>query len=121
MPRLHLVSSRVTIHHNERRLDIMATLKLTREQAQDLAYGEADEGQVLTIELNEQVDTLRWSSVHRLIVKDGAGKLWEAGYTRGLTENQDERPFEYDDEVEFREVEKVPVTSYEYRPVKVSA
>jgi hypothetical protein len=96
----------------------MATLKLTRQQAQDLAYDEAGEGQGLTVELNEMVDTLRWSSVHRLIVKDGAGKLWEASYTRGLTENQDERPFEDQAEVEFREVEKVPVTSYEYRPAK---
>ncbi len=92
-------------------------MRLTREQAQGLAWNEADPEWGLTVELNEQVDNLRWSSVHRLIVEDGAGKFWEATYTQGLTENQDERPFEYETEVEFREVEKVPVTTYEYSPV----
>ena len=92
-------------------------MRLTREQAQGLAWNEADPEWGLTVELNEQVDNLRWSSVHRLIVKDGAGKFWEATYTQGLTENQDERPFEYETEVEFREVEKVPVITYEYSPV----
>ncbi len=99
----------------------MTTLILTGEEARELVYDEADPALGLTVELNEQIDNLRWSSVHRLIVKDAAGKFWEANYTQGLTENQDERPFEYEAEVTFTEVEKVPVTTYEYRPVKVTA
>jgi hypothetical protein len=54
-------------------------------------------------------------------VKDRDGRLWAVPYQRGLTESQDSRPFEDQAEVSFTEVEKVPVTSYEYRPVKVTA
>ena len=94
------------------------TLKLTGEQARDLAYGEADPEWGLEVEANEQIDSNRWSSIHQLVVRDKNGKFWAATYRKGLTENQDESPFEYDGEVEFREVEKVPVTTYEYRPVQ---
>ena len=94
------------------------TLKLTAEQARDLAYDEADPEWGLTVESNEQIDTKRWESVHQLVIKDRDGRLWAAAYTQGLTENQDGRPFEYEAEVTFREVEKVPVTTYEYRPVQ---
>jgi len=94
-------------------------MKLTREQAQELAsYGAEDPELGLTVEMNEQIDSRRWVSVHVLILRDAEGKLWEATYERGLTENQDCQPFEYDDEVEFYEVEKVAVTTYEYRPKK---
>jgi hypothetical protein len=95
----------------------MTTLTLTQEQAQGLAWDEADPEWGLTVESNEQIDAKRWMSVHRLIVKDKDGRLWSADYEQGLTENQDGKPFEYDDEVTFAEVEKVPVTTYEYRPV----
>ena len=96
----------------------MTTLKLTREQAQGLVWDEADPEWDLEVELNEQVDTSRWESIHhRLVVKDKDGKFWAARYRKGLTEYQDSRPFEDLDEVEFREVEKVPVITYEYRPV----
>ena len=99
----------------------MTTLKLTREQAQDLVYDEADPELGLTVELNEQTGSGRWASRHRLIVKGEDGQFWAANYEQGLTEYQDSRAFEDLAEVEFREVEKVPVTSYEYRPVKVTA
>ena len=95
----------------------MSTLKLPREQAQDLVWDEADPEDGLTVELNEQVGSGRWTSIHRLIVRDRDGRFWETGYTKGLTEYQDTRPFEDETEVSFREVEKVPVTRYEYRPV----
>ena len=93
------------------------TLKLTGEQARALAYGEQDPEWGLDVESNEQTGTNRWSSIHELIVRDKDGKFWAATYSKGLTENQDESPFEYDDEVTFTEVEKVPVITYEYPPL----
>ena len=91
------------------------TLQLTREQAQSLAWDEADPEWGLTVELNEQIDSRRWVSVHRLVIRDKDGKFWAATYDQGLTEYQDSRPFEDQAEVEFCEVEKLPVTSYEYQ------
>jgi len=91
-------------------------MKLPRAQAQDYAYSNADG--FYQIERNEQVDSNRWSGIYELVIKDTTGKYWMACYQRGLTENQDEVPFEYDgEEIEFYEVERVPVTTYEYRKV----
>ena len=94
------------------------TLTLTGEESRDLVYSEADPVLGLEVEANEQIDTNRWSSIHRLVVKDRDGKFWAATYSKGPTEYQDERPFEDQAEVKFREVEKVAVTTYEYRPVQ---
>ena len=90
-------------------------MKLTPEQARELLYSREDPDLGLTVEADEYVTSNRWSSHHALIVKDQDGRLWETTYSQGLTERQDEIPFEYDPEVEFHEVEKVPVTTYEYR------
>jgi hypothetical protein len=90
---------------------------LTQEQARRLAWDEADPEWGLTVEFNEQVDSGRWESIHQLVIKDREGRYWEAHYTRGLTEYQESKPFEGHALVEFREVEKVPVTTYEYRPL----
>jgi hypothetical protein len=61
----------------------------------------------------------RWMSHHALVLKDSEGRYWSAGFSQGLTEMQDSYPFEYDgDEIEFVQVEKVPVITYEYREVK---
>jgi hypothetical protein len=96
----------------------MTTLKLTGEHARALTWGETGPELNLTIELDEYTGSRRWVSEHRLIVKDGDGRLWAANYERGLTECQDSKPFEDQVEVEFTEVKKVPVTTYEYRPVR---
>lgn len=58
---------------------------------------------------DEIIDTSRWSIHHRCVFKDVDGKFYEARYSVGATESQDERPWEYDtdvtcDEVELREV-----------------
>ena len=99
----------------------MTILKLTGEQARDLVYDEADPELGLTVELDEQVASRRWVSVHRLIVRGEDGRLWAANYERGLTEYQDSKPFEDQAGVKFAEVEKVPVTTYEYRLVSRKA
>jgi hypothetical protein len=92
-------------------------LTITPEQARELAWGIANPELGLAIELNEQIDTRSWVSVHRLIVKDTGGIYWAATYEQGLTEYQDIKPFEDMTEVVFEAVEKVPVTTYEYREV----
>jgi hypothetical protein len=94
-------------------------LTITAGQARDLACGSANPELGLTIELNEQIDTRRWVSVHRLVVKDTGGIYWATTYEQGLTESQDIWPFEDVSEVVFEAVEKVPVTTCEYRLVTV--
>lgn len=95
-------------------------MKLSGTDARELAYGGDFSAEGLTVESDEQVAEKRWTAVHQLVIKDRDGKLWAAEYERGLTENQDIDPFEYRDEVEFREVRKVPVTVYKYEPVTSS-
>ena len=96
------------------------TLKMSAEDARELTYGGDFSAEGLSVESNEQIDTSRWESIHQIVVKDRDGRLWATTYRKGLTEYQDSRPFGDDDEAEvtFREVEKVPVTRYEYRPLQ---
>jgi len=95
----------------------MATMKLSGEDARELAYGGNFTAGGLTVESDEQITLTRWTAVHQLVVKDRDGRLWAAKYERGLTGRQDTGPFDYQDEVEFAEVRKVPVTVYKYEPV----
>lgn len=90
-------------------------MKLTNEQARELAGGYGDPALNLTVESNEPVAEKRWTMVHSLVVKDADGKYWATTYERGLTENQDIDPFEYQSEVEFSQVVKIPVTTYVYK------
>lgn len=50
------------------------------------------------------IDTSRWSEHHEIIFAHD-GKFYRANYSQGLTENQDESPWEYLEEVECIEVE----------------
>jgi hypothetical protein len=62
---------------------------------------------------DEILSTSRWSINHRCIFEDN-GKFYQAYYSEGATEMQDERPWEYDDTVECQEVElkEVVVTKW---------
>lgn len=66
-------------------------------------------------------DTSRWSIYYDCIIKDcTTGKFYDASYTEGATEMQDESPFEYDpvdDEgnIELREVEPYETIVTRYR------
>lgn len=94
-------------------------MKLEVETARELAYGrpgEVYEG-FMVVE-NEMVDTSRWSINHRLVVLNRENSsYWETYYSVGATERQDERPFEWEGEVEFDEVEPVEVIRVEYQRV----
>lgn len=96
------------------------SLKLNKEFALELTCmhdGQNFDTGFDTIEVlkNEQVDSSRWSSIHALVIKIGLS-FWEITYERGLTENQDIRPFEYEpnDTVEFYRVTPVirPIIDY---------
>jgi hypothetical protein len=56
-------------------------------------------------------NTTRWSIVYSSVHKHiASGKCYEFTYSRGATESQEERPYEYDDEVDVCEVELRDVT-----------
>lgn len=86
------------------------TVKFTREEMLDILDDEE------SIVSDEITDKLRWVIVHTLIFKRD-GKLYKTYYNVGATENQDEGPWEYDDQVECVEVEAFQKTVTAYRQV----
>ena len=58
-------------------------------------------------------DTGRWSIYHEIIFEDN-GKFYQTCYSEGATECQDERPWEYETEIECYEVELKEVTRLEW-------
>ena len=62
---------------------------------------------------DEIVDTGRWNIQHRCVFADG-DKFYEAYYSVGATECQDEQPWEYDENVECSEVELKSVTALKW-------
>ena len=71
---------------------------------------------------NKVVDTSRWS-IHYELVFHFEDKYYMTWYSEGATEQQDERPCEYDDIVvcyEVTPIEKV-VTVFKYKEVKDGA
>ena len=63
------------------------------------------------------IDTTRWSIVHEIVFED-KGKFYQTAYSEGATECQDERPWEYEDEIECMEVEWKEVKVKKWVPVK---
>lgn len=60
--------------------------------------------------------TSRWSIHHDIIFEDN-GKFYKEHYSEGATEMQDERPWEYDNEIECTEVELKEVLVKKWMPV----
>lgn len=63
------------------------------------------------------IDTTRWSIIHEIVFEDN-GKFYRTTYSEGATECQDERPWEYEDEVECEEVELREVKVKKWMPVE---
>lgn len=99
---------------------VRLTVDLARELAWELAGHTAEEG--WTVVRNALLDTSRWSSIHELVIRNEADEYYMTTFTQGLTECQDERPFEEDEPV-FERVYpvKVPVTIIEYWPARDEA
>lgn len=62
------------------------------------------------------IDTTRWSIIHEIVFED-KGKFYMTTYSEGATEYQDERPWEYEDEVKCTEVELKEVKVKKWIPV----
>jgi hypothetical protein len=78
-----------------------------------LPYGGAAE-----VIVDDIAETSRWSEHHDLIFKaPDDGLLYRTYYSKGLTEYQNEVPWEYESEVEATQVEAYEHVIIGYRPV----
>jgi len=83
-------------------------MKLLSDEARDVVWGDHEDWEKVE---SEVVDNNRWSIIHEGVFKHiPTGKNYKVDWCVGATEMQDEKPFEYEDEVEFVEVEQKPVT-----------
>lgn len=86
-------------------------LQLTKEEAQAIVWEDTSDYEIIS---DEVVDTRRWSADHEIIIKRlSDGKFFADGYSVGLTEMQDESPYEYSDP-DFTEVFPVEKTIIVY-------
>lgn len=86
-------------------------LQLTKEEAQAIVWEDTSEYEIIS---DEVVGTRRWSADHEIIIKRlSDGKFFADGYSVGLTEMQDESPYEYSDP-DFTEVFAVEKTIIVY-------
>lgn len=65
---------------------------------------------------DEITGTSRWS-IHHYIIFAYDGKFYSTHYSEGATESQDERPWEYEDEVDCTEVHIVEKLVKTWEPV----
>ncbi|MCK4245561.1 MAG: hypothetical protein KAX20_08055 [Candidatus Omnitrophica bacterium] len=93
-------------------------MKFKKEILKGLANEDYDRD-VFDIIKDELIDTSRWSNIYEMVFRDKASeKLYLSSYSRGATESQDERPYEYSsEEVEVIEVEEYQETVTKYRKV----
>jgi hypothetical protein len=98
------------------------TRTFTREELEAIGVPDewtADEGKLAKRLHEEQTDTRRWVSVHKLIFRAADdGKAYAVYYEQGLTESQDDTdPWNYDDTVTATAVEEQQVTVTKWVPV----
>jgi hypothetical protein len=86
-------------------------LTLTGEQARDAIMDDLPGYKVIK---NKMVETGRWTVSYRVVIqRESDGKYFADGYRRGATEQQCERPWEFDDP-NFTEVFKKEKIVYVY-------
>lgn len=86
-------------------------LEIDREEALNIIWEDSEEFELIEDGIDE---TSRWSEQHGVIVKRlSDGKFFSSYYSQGLTEQQDERPWD-DEAPDFTEVfpKKITVTTY---------
>lgn len=89
-------------------------MKFPKQDLKDIVF-ESDGDTVIR---NEITHHGRWSVTHSVIFKHD-GKFYRTSYSKGATESQDERPYEYDGaEIECPEVEEYQKLVTDYRDVK---
>lgn len=90
-------------------------LEVTAEAAREIVWGSDSRFEVVKDDI---VDTRRWSEDHRVVVRRKSDeKLFIGNYSTGLTEMQDESPFEYS-EPDFVEAEAYETLVVKYRVKK---
>lgn len=83
-------------------------MKLTGDEAREVVWCDSEDWEQIESRL---ISTSRWSSYHQGIFKHAStGKHYKFEWSRGLTEHQDEKPFQYEKEVTPVEVRKVTKT-----------
>ena len=88
-------------------------MKFTKDFLQDLAYDQYDIDHITVIE-DELTDSSRWTLHYRMVFKLD-GKFYESSYSTGATEQQDEIPYEWEDDViDCHEVVPQEVTVIKY-------
>lgn len=89
-------------------------MKFSKETMVSILDGGSDEYKVLVNEIN---GTSRWSATYTFVFQElSTGKFYRTHYSEGLTEYQDESPWEYEDEITCTEVVPVEVTITQYQP-----
>lgn len=86
-------------------------LEISNSDARRMVYEDLEDFEVIEDSI---YDTTRWSEQHEVVVKrESDGKFFAGTYQRGLTEYQDEQPFEYTDPdfIEVKPIEKT-ITVY---------
>lgn len=91
----------------------MPTITFDKDYMELVLWEDAEGTEIV---VNDIVDTSRWSNHYKLIFKKDY-KYYQTFYSRGATESQDERPWEYEDKVECVEVEPYEKIVIEYRKV----
>lgn len=87
------------------------------EDLRNLLYDDGPDN--LTVLQNKQHASGRWSSHHYLVFLDATDNtMWGVSYSQGLTEYQDEQPFDHADEQVCHQVEPYQVTITKYREIK---
>lgn len=90
------------------------TRTFSRDTLLEILYGDSEEGAVV---LDEISGTSRWS-VHHHLVFDFEGKLYSTTYSVGATEQQDERPWEYDgDQIECTQMRTIQRLTTDYEAI----
>lgn len=83
---------------------------------EELPYTRSDGKTVGALE-DTIIDVDRWSIIHEIVFLWKDGKTYRTGYSVGATEHQEERPWEYEDEVECTEVHQVEKLVKVWEPV----
>ena len=79
-------------------------MKFKNQFMVDMLWGDNDETGVIKDDI---VDTSRWSEIHDVIFSY-KNKYYQSNYSIGLTEQQEESPYEFDgEEIECAEVHQV--------------
>jgi hypothetical protein len=84
----------------------MSKITIPAELARAIVYDDSDEGELVEVEI---FDTSRWSLTYKAIIKY-QDKFYKTFYRVGATEQQEEKPWEFDDVAELVEVHQVPKT-----------